>query len=126
MAKVENFTANWAGYYTPSFLFLTGDRGDHWSLLHPRGFGQLLPEQAPLILIALAGLRVRGGAEGDRARGMAGARGDSGGDDGAVGRMAAGGGRADAVGVDERQFPTFRLLPVSCLIILSRGAISWR
>jgi hypothetical protein len=56
VAKVENFTANWAGYFTPSFLFFTGDRGDHWSLLHPRGFGQLLPEQAPLILIGLAAL----------------------------------------------------------------------
>lgn len=56
LAKVENLTANWAGYFTPSFLFFTGDRGDHWSLLHPRGFGQLLPEQAPLILIALAAI----------------------------------------------------------------------
>jgi 4-amino-4-deoxy-L-arabinose transferase-like glycosyltransferase len=55
-AKVELFSANWAGYFTPSFLFFTGDRGDHWSLLHPRGFGQLLPEQAPLILIALVAL----------------------------------------------------------------------
>ena len=56
LAKVENFTANWAGYFTPSFLFVTGDRGDHWSPSHPRRFGQLLPEQAPLILIALAAL----------------------------------------------------------------------
>ncbi len=56
LAKVENFSANWAGYFTPSFLFFTGDRGDHWSLLHPRGFGQILPEQAPLILIALVAL----------------------------------------------------------------------
>jgi hypothetical protein len=56
LAKVENFAANWAGYFTPSFLFLTGDRGDHWSLSHPRGFGQLLPEQAPLFLTALVAL----------------------------------------------------------------------
>ena len=55
-AKVENFSANWAGYFSPSFLFFTGDRGDHWSLLHPRGFGQLLPEHAPLILMALVAL----------------------------------------------------------------------
>jgi hypothetical protein len=55
-AKVENFAANWAGYFTPSFLFVRGDRGDHWSLLHPPGFGQLLPEQAPLIAIAMLAL----------------------------------------------------------------------
>src|SRR5271165_3924710 len=47
-AKIENVTANWAGYFSPSYLFVKGDLGDHWSLLHPRGFGQLLPEQGPL------------------------------------------------------------------------------
>ena len=56
IARIENFSGNWAGYFTPSYLFLSGDRGDHWSLLHPQGFGQLLPEQAPLVLIALLGL----------------------------------------------------------------------
>ena len=56
LARVENFGANWAGYFTPSYLFLTGDRGDHWALLHPQGFGQLLPEQAPLVLLAMLGL----------------------------------------------------------------------
>ena len=55
-AKLENFAANWAGYFTPSFLFLRGDRGDHWSLLHPPGFGQLLPEQAPLLALAMLAL----------------------------------------------------------------------
>jgi hypothetical protein len=55
-AQISNFIANWISYFTPSFLFLTGDRGDHWSMLHPPGFGQLLPEQAPLILIALLAL----------------------------------------------------------------------
>ncbi|HEV2171322.1 MAG TPA: hypothetical protein VGR40_10260 [Candidatus Binatus sp.] len=56
LAKGENFAANWAGYFTPSFLFVTGDRGDHWSLLHPRGFGQLLPEQAALLALAMLAL----------------------------------------------------------------------
>ncbi len=56
LAQVENFTANWAGYFSPSYLFLTGDRGDHWAMLHPQGFGQLLPEQAPLIALSLIGL----------------------------------------------------------------------
>jgi hypothetical protein len=56
LARVENFSANWSGYFTPSYLFLAGDRGDHWALLHPQGFGQLLPEQAPLIAMGLLGL----------------------------------------------------------------------
>jgi hypothetical protein len=52
--QLLGFAANWAGYFTPSFLFLAGDRGDHWTMLHPPGFGQLLPVQAPLIVLALA------------------------------------------------------------------------
>ena len=56
LARLENFSANWAGYFTPSYLFLTGDRGDHWALLHPPGFGQLIPEQAPLVALGLLGL----------------------------------------------------------------------
>ena len=43
-------TANFASNFTPSFLFLNGDRGDHWTMLHPPGFGELLPEQALLIV----------------------------------------------------------------------------
>ncbi len=43
-------------YFTPSFLFLHGDPGDHWTLVHPPGFGQLLPEQAVLIALALTAL----------------------------------------------------------------------
>jgi len=53
--RLESFGANFMGYFTPSFLFVTGDRGDHWTMLHPAGFGQLLPEQAPLILLAVLG-----------------------------------------------------------------------
>src|SRR5579863_3427929 len=49
-------TANFASHYTPSFLFLNGDRGDHWTMLHPPGFGELLPEQAALVLLALIAL----------------------------------------------------------------------
>ena len=45
--------ANFASSFTPSFLFLNGDRGDHWTMLHPQNFGELLPEQAILILLAL-------------------------------------------------------------------------
>ncbi len=52
--RLVNFAANWLSYFTPSFLFLTGDRGDHATLVHPPGFGELLPEQA--ILIAFAAL----------------------------------------------------------------------
>ena len=48
--------ANFASYFTPSFLFLNGDRGDHWTMLHPPGFGELLPEQAALIALALIAL----------------------------------------------------------------------
>ncbi|MFZ0887386.1 MAG: glycosyltransferase family 39 protein [Candidatus Binataceae bacterium] len=54
--QLIGFAANWLSYFTPSFLFLVGDRGDHWTMLHPPGFGQLLPEQAPLILLALAAI----------------------------------------------------------------------
>ncbi|HLI78371.1 MAG TPA: hypothetical protein VKV03_00235 [Candidatus Binataceae bacterium] len=52
--KLENIGASFAGYLTPSFLFIDGDRGDHWTLIHPPGFGQLFPEQAALIVLALA------------------------------------------------------------------------
>lgn len=45
--------ANFASSFTPSFLFLNGDRGDHWTMLHPPNFGELLPEQAALIIIGL-------------------------------------------------------------------------
>ncbi len=45
--------AGFVGYLKPSFLFVHGDRGDHWTLIHAPGFGQLLPEQAPLIALAL-------------------------------------------------------------------------
>ncbi|MFZ0890337.1 MAG: hypothetical protein WA005_18000 [Candidatus Binataceae bacterium] len=54
--QLIGFAANWLSYFTPSFLFLVGDRGDHWTMVHPPGFGQLLPEQAPLILLALAAI----------------------------------------------------------------------
>jgi hypothetical protein len=48
--------ANFAGNFTPSFLFLNGDRGDHWTMIHPPNFGELLPEQAILVLLALIAL----------------------------------------------------------------------
>jgi hypothetical protein len=48
--------ANFASYFTPSFLFLKGDLGDHWTMIHPTGFGELLPEQAPLVVLALIAL----------------------------------------------------------------------
>jgi hypothetical protein len=48
--------ANFASYFTPAFLFLKGDLGDHWTMVHPRGFGELLPEQAPLVVLALIAL----------------------------------------------------------------------
>jgi len=46
---VANFVSN----FTPSFLFQHGDRGDHWTMIHPPHFGELLPEQAVLIALAL-------------------------------------------------------------------------
>jgi len=55
-ARFAAFAANFASYFTPSYLFFTGDRGSHWALLHPPGFGELLPEQAPLIALALIAL----------------------------------------------------------------------
>ncbi|HKV54846.1 MAG TPA: hypothetical protein VJN94_09395 [Candidatus Binataceae bacterium] len=51
--------ANFASYFSPAFLFLQGSMGDHWTLLHPPGFGELLPEQAPLILLGLGALLIR-------------------------------------------------------------------
>lgn len=48
--------ANFAGNFNPSFLFLNGDLGDHWTMLHPPGFGELLPEQALLIILGLTAL----------------------------------------------------------------------
>ena len=53
------FRSGVASYFSPSFLFLSGDDN---LMLHPPGFGELLPEQAPLIalgLIALLGVRRR-------------------------------------------------------------------
>ena len=50
--KLENLGASFGSYFTPSFLFIDGDRGDHWTLVHPPGFGQLFPEQALLIAAA--------------------------------------------------------------------------
>jgi hypothetical protein len=29
LTRVENIGANFAGYFSPSYLFVTGDRGDH-------------------------------------------------------------------------------------------------
>jgi hypothetical protein len=48
--------ANFAGNFNPSFLFINGDLGDHWTMLHPPGFGQLLPEQALLVTLGLIAL----------------------------------------------------------------------
>ena len=48
--------ANFASNFTPSFLFVHGDRGDHWTMLHPPNFGELLPEQAVLIVLAFIAL----------------------------------------------------------------------
>jgi hypothetical protein len=48
--------ANFASNFTPSFLFQRGDHGDHWTMIHPPHFGELLPEQAVLIALALIGL----------------------------------------------------------------------
>ena len=56
LPRLANFGANWIAYFTPSFLFVDGDRGDRATLLHPPGFGQLLPEQAVLLTLALAAL----------------------------------------------------------------------
>jgi hypothetical protein len=54
--RIENLGASWISYFTPAYLFLRGDTGDHWTLYRPPGFGQLLPEEAPLIALALLGL----------------------------------------------------------------------
>ena len=56
--RLATSAAGLAGYFTPSFLFVHGDLGDHWTLIHVPGFGQLLPEQAPLIALALFALVV--------------------------------------------------------------------
>jgi len=56
LTRLENFGAGFISYFTASYLFFTGDRGDHWALLHPPGVGQLLPVQAVLIALALAAL----------------------------------------------------------------------
>ena len=55
-ARLATFAAGFVGYFNPSFLFVHGDRGDHFRLMHVPGFGQLLPEQAPLIALALCAL----------------------------------------------------------------------
>jgi len=54
--RLMTSAAGFVGYFNPSFLFVNGDRGDHWQLMHAPGFGQLLPEQAPLIALALFAL----------------------------------------------------------------------
>ena len=54
--RLATSAAGFVGYFTPSFLFVHGDLGDHWTLIHVPGFGQLLPEQAPLIALALFAL----------------------------------------------------------------------
>ena len=54
--RAADFAAAWLSYFTPDFLFLSGDRGGHWELLFPPGFGMLLPEQALLIGFAIVGL----------------------------------------------------------------------
>jgi hypothetical protein len=54
--RLMTCAAGFVGYFNPSFLFVHGDRGDHWTLMHAPGFGQLLPEQAPLIALALFAL----------------------------------------------------------------------
>ncbi len=54
--RLMTCAAGFVGYFNPSFLFVNGDRGDHWTLMHVPGFGQLLPEQAPLIALALFAL----------------------------------------------------------------------
>jgi len=56
--RLMTSAAGFVGYFTPSFLFVHGDLGDHWTLMHVPGFGQLLPEQAPLIALALFALVV--------------------------------------------------------------------
>jgi 4-amino-4-deoxy-L-arabinose transferase-like glycosyltransferase len=48
--------ANFLANFTPWFLFLKGDRGDHWTMIHPPNFGELLPEQAVLVLLGLVAL----------------------------------------------------------------------
>jgi 4-amino-4-deoxy-L-arabinose transferase-like glycosyltransferase len=53
------FRSGLASYFSPSYLFVNGD---DTLVLHPPGFGELLPEQAPLIalgLFALLGVRRR-------------------------------------------------------------------
>jgi hypothetical protein len=49
--------ANFASYFGPAFLFLRGTVGEGWPV-HPPGFGQLLREQAFLIVIGLIALLV--------------------------------------------------------------------
>jgi hypothetical protein len=51
--RAEAIAAHLARDFSPSFLFLSGD---HYIVLHPPGFGELLPEQAPLIALALFAL----------------------------------------------------------------------
>jgi len=54
--RLVTCAAGFAGYFNPSFLFVHGDRGNHSRLMHAPGFGQLLPEQAPLVAVALLAL----------------------------------------------------------------------
>lgn len=35
LQKLANLGASFASYFSPSFLFIDGDRGDHWTMVHP-------------------------------------------------------------------------------------------
>jgi hypothetical protein len=59
LRPVSLVAANFAGYFTGAYLLTAGDRGDHWTMPHPRGVGMLLPEQALLIVFALLAFRGR-------------------------------------------------------------------
>ncbi len=50
IARLGLFASGFASHFRPSFLFFAGDNS---LTLHPRGFGQLLPEQMLLVTIAL-------------------------------------------------------------------------
>lgn len=55
LGRLEAFASGWISHFTPSYLFLHGDQTPT-VMLHPPGFGHLLPEQAPLIALALVAL----------------------------------------------------------------------
>ena len=56
VVRATDFGAAWLSYFSPDFLFLSGDKGGHSELLFPPGFGMLLPEQGFLVGFALVGL----------------------------------------------------------------------